>query len=436
MALAALDTAAVARALALVATGRDDFADAYFETRAEAELPAGDGEVGLRVWREEGLAVRLVRGESTWLASRDALDAAALADALRSVARSLPPAFPAPAEAGEADGEPPPLDELAAFSGRLENALRRRYLAFPLRLATRWHARDSRVVTPRTASDVERERFASVEVRTPWGRAGALAPRLDEAAAEALAERLAARFRGREAPPPETGHPPLLLRPGATAVALHECVAHALEVDLLARSGSPLAADGLELGSSELDVLDDPGAAPAGVARAFDDEGTPTLRRWLLRRGRVAQPIADRAARRRWGDLEAGSGFRADRHSPPLPRSHHLELLAGEATEERLLELVAGGIEIVEIAAGALDPATGELALEVAGARRVRGGAPAEPVGPFRVRGHLAALLGGVVAVGAERSSAGAGWCAKGGQRRAVWATAPSIVVAGLQVAP
>jgi len=434
MSLAALDTAAVARALALVATGADDHADAYFEARSEAELPAADATLGLRVWREAGLAVRLVRGESSWLASRDALDAGALADALRSVARSVPPAFPAPAEAPAPDDEPPPFAEMAAFAGRLENALRRRYLAFPYRLATRWHARDSRVVTPRTASDVERERFASVDVRTPWGRAGALAPRLDDAAAEALAERLAARFRGREAPPPEAGHPPLLLRPGATAVALHECVAHALEADVLALSGSPLAADGLELGTSELDVLDDPGSAPAGVARAFDDEGNPTLRRWLLRRGRVAQPIADLAAVRRWGDLEAGSGFRADRHAPPLPRSHHLELLAGEASEARLLELAAGGLEIVEIASGTLDAATGELGLEIAGARRVRGGSAVEPVGPFRVRGHLAALLAGVVAVGAERAAAGAGWCAKAGQRRAVWATAPSIVVAGLEV--
>jgi predicted Zn-dependent protease len=436
MSLAALDTAAVARALALVATAPDDHAEAYYESRADAELPAADGAVGLRVWRESGLAVRLVRGDSAWLAARDALDAAALGDALRSVARALPPAFPAPAEAPAPDDEPPPLAELAAFAGRIENALRRRYLAFPYRLATRWHTRASRVVTPRTATDVEHERFASVEVRTPWGRAGALAPRLDDAAAEALAERLAARFRAREAAPPERGHPPLLLRPGATAVALHECVAHALEADVLARSGNPLAADGLELGSSELDVLDDPGAAPAGVARAFDDEGSPTTRRWLLRRGRVAQPIADLAAVRRWSDLVAGSGFRADRHAPPLPRSHHLELLAGEASEARLLELAADGLEIVEIASGVLDAATGELRLDIPGARRVRGGAVAEPVGGFRVRGHLAALLGGVVAVGSERAVAGAGWCAKGGQRRAVWATAPSIVVAGLAVAP
>jgi len=435
MALAALDTAAVARALALVATSPDDVADAYFEERTEIELPAGDATVGLRRWRERGLAVRLVRGESAWLASRDALDAAALADALRAVARAVPPAFPAPGELPDDAEEAPPVEELAAFAGRLERALRRRFVAFPYRLSTRWHARDVRVVTLRTASEVERERFASVDVRTPWGRAGALSPALDETVAERLAERLAARFRAREAAPP-AGRPPLLLKPGATAVALHEGVAHALECDLLSRSGSPLAADGVELGPAALDVLDDPAAAPEGVARRADDEGVATVRRWLLRRGRVAQPIADLRGARRWPDLLPGSGFRADRHAPPLPRSHHLELLAGDAADERLREIADGGLEIAEIASGALDPATGEVVLEIPCARRLAGGEAGDAVGPFRVRGHLAALLGGVAAVGARRETAGAGWCAKAGQRRSVWATAPAIVLAGLEVEP
>ncbi|MCM2269567.1 MAG: metallopeptidase TldD-related protein [Thermoanaerobaculia bacterium] len=436
MALAALDTAAIARALALVAPQADDLADAYFEERTEAELPAADATVGLRVWRERGLAVRLLRGERSWLASRDALDAAALADALRSVARAVPPAFPSPSPPPEAAEETAPLDELASFAGRLELALRHRFLAFPYRLTVRWHARTSRVVTPRTASEVESERFASVDVRTPWGRAGALAPRLDDGAAERLAERLAARFRARDASPPAAGRPPLLLRPAATAVLLHECVAHALECDLLARSGSPLAADGVELGPAALDVLDDPAAAPASVARRADDEGSATVRRWLLRRGRVAQPIADLRGARRWSELLPGSGFRADRHAPPLPRSHHLELLAGDAGDERLRELAAGGLEIAEIGSGALDPASGAVVLEIPCARRLAGGEAGDAVGPFRVHAHLASLLGGVVAVGERRESAGAGWCAKAGQRRAVWATAPAIVLAGLEVAP
>jgi len=437
MSLATLDTAAVARALALVATQADDLAEAFFEESLESEVPtAGAARIGPRLRRESGLAVRLVRGDSAWLASRDALDSATLVDALRGVARSLPPAFPEPA--GLAAGDPaemsPPFDELAAFPGRVDRALRALWVAFPMRLAVRWFERRVRAVGPRTASDVESERFASVDVETPWGRLGELVTLLDDSAAQRLAERLALRLRARDAPPPAERHPPLLLAPAAAAVALHECVAHALEADVLARSGSPPAVDGIELGASDLDVLDDPTSAPAGVVRRFDDEGVPTTRRWLLRRGRAAQPIADQRAARRWSELLPGSGFRADRHSAPLPRTHHLELLAGATESGRLRGLADGGLEIAEISSGQLDPASGEFVLDVPGARRLRGGEPGEAVGPFRVRGRVPELLGGIVAVADRREVAGAGWCAKGGQRRAVWATTPSLIVAGLEV--
>ena len=40
-----------------------------------------------------------------------------------------------------------------------------------------------------------------------------------------------------------------------------------------------------------------------------------------------------------------------------------------------------------------------------------------------------------VLWLGEEAQVAGAGWCAKGGQRRAVWATAPSLVLAAMEIA-
>jgi hypothetical protein len=436
MPLEALDTAAVARALALVTGRPDEAADVYYERRLDAELPPAGVSPGLRVRREEGLAARLVRGERSWLAARDGLAPPELAEALRAVARALPPALPEPERATAGSPLAPPVDALLAFPGRLERALRRRLVAFPVELVVRWHEREVRVVTPQAVSPVERERFASLAAATPWGRSGLLAPALDDVAAEALAERLALRFRARDARPPGAGHPPLLLAPAAAAVAFHEGVAHALEADLLARSGSPEAIEGVELGAAALDVLDDPQAAPAGVARRVDDEGIPTLRRWLVRQGRGAQPIADARAARRWSALLPGSGFRADRHSPPLPRTLHLEILPGDADEARLRELAKGGLYIQEIESGRLDLATGELHLAVAAARRLHAGEAQEPVGAFRIRGRVTDLLGGVLAIGAERAAAGAGWCAKGGQRRAVWATLPALVVAGLAVLP
>jgi len=431
---ATLDAAAVARALALVADG-DDAIDAYFEDRLELEIPPGDARLGPRRRVESGLAVRLLRDGRSWTAARDDLAPASFVDALRQIARTMPNALPEP-EAGRVETRfvEPPIERLRAFEGELERALRRRFLAFPLRVTASWSERVSRVVAPRATSDLESERFASFEVETPWGRLGELTAEPDADAAERLAERLSARFRARAAGSPAPGRPTLWLSPAATAVAIHECVAHALEADLLASSGSPAAAEGREVGARGLDVLDDPSTAPEGVARTADDEGRPVCRRWLLRDGRVGQPIADLRAASRWPELIPGSGFRSDRHGSPLPRTTHLELLEGELDAAGLAALAEGGIAVPEFSAGGLDPRSGRFWLEAPGGRRVRGGEPGDFVGAFRVSGRMTDLLGGVAGIGEERRGAGAGWCAKGGQRRAVWATVPSIVVEGLEV--
>jgi predicted Zn-dependent protease len=60
----------------------------------------------------------------------------------------------------------------------------------------------------------------------------------------------------------------------------------------------------------------------------------------------------------------------------------------------------------------------------------------AEPVGPCRLTGTVADLLAAVAAVGDRVRPAGAGWCAKGGQKLPVWATAPSLLLENVEVTP
>jgi hypothetical protein len=52
------------------------------------------------------------------------------------------------------------------------------------------------------------------------------------------------------------------------------------------------------------------------------------------------------------------------------------------------------------------------------------------------LRGRVADLLTRVVAVGSQAKPAGAGWCAKGGQKLPVWATAPALRLEDVEVAP
>jgi predicted Zn-dependent protease len=431
-----LDTAAVARALSQIAEQPEDVVDAYFERREEVELPPEEDAPGLRVWREEGFAVRLLRGRRSWLASRDGIAERPFAEALRQVARALPsvgypePQVRATPPAGREDG----VRELRDFPAAVSRAIRAHHVGIAARLTLRRHRRWLQVVGPRLVAESQTESFYSCVVESSWGRCGALLPRLDAAAADEVAAAVVALFRARHAAPPASLNGVVVLAPAAVAVLLHEAVAHALEADTLARGGRPEAALGLALGAPCLDVLDDPSAAPPEVRRTSDDEGLPVCRRWLLRRGAVEQPLADAAWSRIAPTLLPGAGRRGSRHLPPGPRSTHLELLAGAANESDLLAQANGGLFLPAASRGGLDPLSGEFTLHLPHGRRIRRGALGEPVGACALRGQVADLLARAAAVGRESVPAGAGWCAKGGQKLPVWATAPALRLEGVTV--
>jgi hypothetical protein len=432
-----LDRPALARTLAQLVERPDDIVDAFLERTEVVEVPGDGGPPGQRRWREEGLAVRLCRGEHSWLASRDRIDGAGLGDAVRQVARVHPRAATPQVrlELGPWAGADR-VPELDAFPRAVDRALRERRVAFPYRLNVRRHRRHLQVLLPHLIPAPESETFYAFEADLPWGRIGGLLEALTEDSALGLAARLADRFRAREAAPPPAGAVPVLLGPGAAAILLHEAVAHALEVDTLAQRGSPDAARGVRLSTQPIDVLDDPAGAPAPFRRRGDDEGMSVRPRWLLRAGVVDHLLADRRWAARWPGLEAGSGRRSSRHRAPGPRSSFLRLLPGELSVEELLAAAEGGLYFAEAERGVLHPESGTFTLVFGCGRRIAGGAPREPVGPCRLRGSVAELLGAVGGVGSRAVVAGAGWCAKGGQKLPVFASAPELLLTRAEVTP
>jgi hypothetical protein len=430
------DPARVSRALALLDPGGRDLVDAYFERLEEVEVVSGGAGPGIRCRRESGFAVRLERSDQAWRVSADGVDAEQLRNAYRRVARVMPPTPPVFDGLALAErDEPTDARELLDFPDHLQLALRERRAAFPLRLRLRRHRREVQVVGPRLTAEPEIETFYSVAADLPGGRHGALLPELAGAAPE-LARSLAEQFRARDAPPPEPGSRLLVLAPAAAAVLLHEVVAHTLEADNLALTGNPASAIGVELASPLLSLLDDPANAPAPVRRLADDEGVPVRRRWLLRQGRVEEPLADRFWAERTGALQPGAARRGDRHQAPSPRSSHLELLPGSTPAADLLSQAHGGLFVEEFSRGRLDPLLGTFVVEAGCARRIGTAGLGDRVGRLRVRGRVADLLRAVTAVGDESRCGGAGWCAKEGQRLPVWATACGLRLEGVEVEP
>lgn len=432
-----LDRPAVARALTQIVDRGDDVAEAYFEDCEEVALPPDGSGPGLRTRRERGFAVRLVREGRTWLAGRDEITPRDFNEALRQVARVLPSAsYPEPHLGDPPRREAPRAPEVLELPSLLSRAIRERHVAFPLHPTIRRLSRTVQVVGTGPVPDPQREDFYSASFDLPWGPWGTLLTELGVTAADSLAERLVAAFRARQADPPEAGRTVVVLAPTAAAVLLHEVVAHALEADVLAQGGDPEAAVGVRMAPDFVSVLDDPAAAPKPVRRTSDDEGVAVTRRWLLREGEVAQPLADLLWAKSSEVFLPGAGRRSHRHAPPGPRSHHLEMLPGDSSEEDLLAEAEDGLYGLEVSRGRLDPRTGAFRLELPFARRIRRGSLAEPVGPCALVGSVADLLGRIVAVGDQARSGGAGWCAKGGQKMPVWATTPALRLEDVEIEP
>jgi predicted Zn-dependent protease len=438
MAFGHIDVPAIVRALTQVAERPDDHADLFLERREQVELCSrgrDDAGPGLSAWTEAGLALRLVRDDRSWLASTDQVSAPAFNEALRRVVRTMPRApFPHLELRLEAPEEPPTADELARFVAEVEGQSAARGLTASVRV--RRHRRQAQMITLDRVTGIESETYYSVVVDAGKARSGHLLTSLLPPAADDVVLATEAAWLASRAQSPAAGQYRCVLDADAVAVLLHEAVAHALEADLLARSGRPESAIGVAIGSPLLHVFDDPTSAPAPVRRAFDDEGSPAIRRYLVRGGLVEQPICDRSWARSSPDFVAGSGRRGDRHELPGPRSYHLTMMPGESPLAELLALAEGGLFLPSASRGRLDPLTGEFTLQLDHGRRIRDGAAAEIVGPCTLRARLGDLLSKVIAVGDTARPAGAGWCAKDGVLLPVWATAPALLLDAVEVWP
>ncbi len=432
--LLASDVAAPAAALTRLAGHGDQRLEAFFERLETVEfLPAGAAD-RVRLRREQGLAIRRVENGGSRLASADAISGPAFAaccDRLGATGGSIGPAPPR-----IATGRWPALrlNEIERAESRLTRAVNRRRVGFPMKVTARRHRRQVQVIRGPIATAPQFEEYYSLQAATAWGVWGGLLPSLADEDLDPVAACLVDRMRSRDLPAHRPAHV-VVLGPNAAAVMLHEVVAHALEADTLALTGAPDHAIGLRLGSTELDVVDDPRAAPGGCERTSDDEGTAVVARWLLRRGRVRQPLADLAWAERCPGMIPGAGRRANRHRLPGPRTAHLELLPGAVPEADLFAEAAGGLYIGEFDRGSLDPFDGRCVLHAPCGRRIGRSGPVDYTGPVEIRSRAADLLAAVAAVGDRPRAGGAGWCAKGGARLPVWARCPAVRLEGLRTA-
>ena len=302
--------------------------------------------------------------------------------------------------------------------------------------ALRRHRRELQVVGPHLVPEPQRELYYSCRLGLPVGARGGAAAR------SRRAERRGARRSARRGLPRPRGEPagdgvmPVVLGPAAAAVFLHEAVAHALEADTLALGGpSGGGARGRPSGRRACRFSTIPGpprrcCAAAATTRARRSCGdgccapasssncSPTVAGVRSRRGSSPVPDAVPAA-----TLPMVPALELPAADAPASSSFD-DLFAGSATASICRRRVAGRSSRSRglFAAPAAWPAHPRRCPGGAGRRRVCCRARRRPPRPG-------------VGLADDRVLAGAGWCAKGGQRLPVWAQVPPLALDGVEVA-
>jgi predicted Zn-dependent protease len=190
------------------------------------------------------------------------------------------------------------------------------------------------------------------QARTGGGARGARQGGLEQLAAVGFADQgpsiAAEAIALLEAPECPAGTRDLLLMPSQMALQIHESIGHPLELDRILGDERNYAGTSFvtldmfghyRYGSPLLNVTFDPGRAGESASYAFDDEGTPAERVYLIREGVLERPLGGAGSQARAGLHGTANARASDWDRPPIDRMANLNIEPGNGT---LADLVAG----------------------------------------------------------------------------------------------
>jgi len=150
------------------------------------------------------------------------------------------------------------------------------------------------------------------------------------------------------APNCPSGRTDVLLMPDQVILQIHESIGHPLELDRILGDERNFAGTSFvtldmfgtyRYGSDLLNVTFDPTRPEELASYAYDDEGTPAERTYLIRKGVLERPLGSALSQARAG-VPGVANARADNwNRPPIDRMANINLEPGDAS---LAELIAG----------------------------------------------------------------------------------------------
>ena len=155
------------------------------------------------------------------------------------------------------------------------------------------------------------------------------------------------------APNCPTGRMDLLLMPDQMMLQIHESIGHPLELDRILGDERNYAGTSFvtldmfgtyRYGSELLNVTFDP-AIPEEIATyAFDDDGTPARKVWLIENGILSRPLGGHLSQLRAGREGVANSRASGWNRAPIDRMANLNVEPGESTLSDMIASVERGV--------------------------------------------------------------------------------------------
>ncbi len=150
-----------------------------------------------------------------------------------------------------------------------------------------------------------------------------------------------------------------------------------------------------KIGSTRVNIVDDPFLKKSSQSRSFDDEGVATMYKELVHEGVLKTYLHNLVTAKKDGVVSTGNGFGGS------VGASNLVMLPGAKTRDELTQSVASGLLITDVqgAHAGANPISGDFSLQAMGFR-IHEGVLTEPVALITVSGNFIDFLSDVVEVG------------------------------------
>jgi len=226
-----------------------------------------------------------------------------------------------------------------------------------------------------------------------------------------------------------------VLAPGHSGVLIHEAVGHLLEADFNRKKTSVFWDKmGKIVGSSQLNIFDDPTIPFFRGSYNVDDEGTFPEKTMLIQRGRLVGMLQDRLSAKVMHMIPTGHGRRQDFTNIPLPRMSNTYVDRGEYDPEEIIRSVKRGFYAHRFQGGQVED-SGKFTFTVSSGFLIEEGRLTAPVKQATLIGTNVDILKKIDMLGSDLEfGLQTGTCGKEGQVVPVNDGCPTIKISRMTV--